>query len=177
MRTIAGFTLNTVDAISRLVKCNLYTQALIILYSAIDTLAWANLPNGDVTPKDFIDWVDIYIEPEKELGCTAEDLYGARYGLLHSSASESSRSRKGEASEIWYATSPDSISSFQEYAKQVSGTVKVVYFTDLLEEFVSASQKFWDEIAIDKIRQESVNERIQRCIIFVPTSTVTKKKD
>lgn len=177
MNLIEGFTVHTVDAISKLVKGNLYTQALIILYSAIDTLTWANLSSGDVTQKVFIDWVDKYINPEKELGCTAEDLYGARCGLVHSSAAESRKSRKGEASEIWYATSPTSINLLREYAKQVNETAKVVYFTDLLEEFVNASQKFCDEIALDETRQQSVNERIRRWIRFVPTSTMMEKKD
>ena len=177
MNALEGFTVQTVDAISKLIKGNLYTQALIILYSAIDTLTWANLPGGDVTQKDFINWVDKYINPEKELGCTAEDLYGARCGLVHSSAAVSRKSRKGETSEIWYATSPASINTLQEYAKQVNETAKVVYFTDLLKEFVNASQKFYDEIALDEIRQKSVNARIRRWIRFVPTSSMTEEKD
>ena len=175
MNAIEKFTVDTVDAISKLVKENLYTQALIVLYSAIDTLAWADLPNGDVYQKDFIAWVDKYIKPESKFGCTADDLYGARCGLVHSSAAESRKSREGKANEIWYATSPASINVLQEYAKQVNESAKVVYFTDLLEEFVNASQKFCDEIALDEARQQAVNERIRRWIRFVPTYTVTEK--
>jgi hypothetical protein len=177
MSAIGRFTVDTVDAISKLVKENLYTQALVILYSAIDTLAWANLPSGDVFQKDFIVWVDSYIEPERKFGCTADDLYGARCGLVHSGAAESRKSRKGEAHEIWYATSPDSIGLLQEYAKETNQGAKVVYFTDLLAAFVDASQKFYDEISEDEARQSSVNDRIRRWIRFVPTSIVTEKKD
>jgi hypothetical protein len=177
MNAIERFTVDTVDAISKLVKGNLYTQALIILYSAIDTLAWANLPSGDVYQKDFIVWVDKYIKPESKFGCTAGDLYGARCGLVHSSAAESRKSRKGEAYEIWYATSPHSINFLQEYAKRNNQSAKVIYFTDLLAAFIDASQEFCDEISDDEVKQELVNERIRRWIRFMPTSSLTEKGD
>jgi hypothetical protein len=175
MNAIEKFTVETVDAISKLVKENLYTQALIILYSAIDTLAWASLPSGDVKQKDFIAWVDKYITPESKFGCTADDLYGARCGLVHSNAAESRKSRKGESREIWYATSPYSINLLREYARQRNDSAKIICFTDLLAAFVDASQKFFDEISIDEIRQRSVDERICRWLKFVPVSTVTEK--
>jgi hypothetical protein len=173
MNAIERFTIETVDAISKLVMENLYTQALIILYSAVDTLAWANLPSGDVHQKDFIAWVDNYIKPEDKLGCTAEDLYGARCGLVHSGAAESQKSRKGEAEELWYATSPHSISLLEEYATQNNQRAKVVYFTELLSAFVDAAQKFNDEISKDEQKQRIINERIRRWIRFVPKSSVS----
>ena len=176
MNAVERFTVDTVDAIAVLVKENLYTQALIILYSAIDTLTWANLPSGDVAQRDFIAWVDKYIEPEGELGCTANDLYAARCGLVHSSTAESRKSRQGEASEIWYVTSPQSITLLQEYAKRSNNDTKIVYFTALLAAFVDASQKFCDEITTDTARQQSIAERIRRWIKFVPTSKIVDKQ-
>jgi hypothetical protein len=177
MNAIERFTVDTVDAISKLAKGNLYTQALVILYSAIDTLAWTNLPGRDVSQKDFVAWVDKYIRPESKFGCTADDLFGARCGLVHSGAAESRKSRKGEAHEIWYATSPHSISTLQEYAKQSNQSAKVIYFTDLIAAFVDASQEFYNEISNDEVKQELVDERIRRWIIFLPTPTVMQKRD
>lgn len=169
MNPIERFTVDTVDAVWQLVKENLYTQALVILYSAIDTLGWASLSAGDANRKSFCQWVNKYVEPETRLGCTAEDLYAARCALVHSGAAESRMSREGKASEIWYATAPDSVRTLQEYAGQSKNTVKVVYFTDLLTAFVDASQNFSDEIATDRARQQFINERIRRWIKFLST--------
>ena len=175
MNTIEKFTVEIVEAISKLVKESLYTQALIVLYSAIDTLAWVNLPSGDVKHKDFIAWVEKYINPEGKFGCTADDLYGARCGLVHSSTAESQKSRKGEAHEIWYATSPHSIDLLRDYAQQRNDTAIIIYFTDLLAAFIDASQKFCNEISADEIQLRTVDERIRLWLKFVPMSTVNEK--
>lgn len=102
MTRIAQFGLQTLEAISCLIKANHYMQALVILYSAIDTLAWSTRSSGDVTRDDFCRWVTQYMQPEANLGCTAKDLYGARCALLHSGSAESKMSRDGAAMEIWY---------------------------------------------------------------------------
>ncbi|MCL4261915.1 MAG: hypothetical protein KJ069_01800 [Anaerolineae bacterium] len=172
MNLIDRFTLDTVNTISLLVKENLYTQALIILYSAIDTLAWADKPSGDVTRSEFCAWVSKYIEPDKNLGCTSEDLYAARCALVHSSATQSKMSREGQASEIWYATSPSSVQPLQEFAKRQKAKAKIVYFTDLLACFVEASHSFASEISRDESRQIIVDNRIRQWIRFQPVSLV-----
>lgn len=86
------FWMRTVDAIVTLIQANHYQQALVVLYAEIDTLSWVNLEEGDVSRKDFCNWVSKYLKPEVNLGCTAEDLYAARCALLHSGTAESKMS-------------------------------------------------------------------------------------
>lgn len=148
-----------------------YLQALIILYAAIDTLAWGRRATGDVTRADFCNWVDQYMEPEKNLGCTAMDLYGARCGLLHSGVAESRKSRQGQASEIWYGTSPEATDNLNKRVQDVKQDVKVVYFTDLIAVFMEVSQRFSNEITLDVTRQAEVSERVRRWVRFIPHST------
>jgi len=54
--------------------------ALILMYSAIDTMAWLNRDeeHEDVTRSDFILWVETFLLPDSGLSCTAIDLYAAR---------------------------------------------------------------------------------------------------
>src|SRR5216683_5888041 len=104
MNAVDQFGMDTVGAVSTLVTANQYMQALVLLYSAIDTLAWVSRSAGNVTRADFCRWVDVYMQPQSRLGCTAEDLYGARCSILHSSAAESKLSREGRVNELWYVT-------------------------------------------------------------------------
>src|SRR3989441_9826816 len=77
---------------------------LILLYSLVDTMAWLSLPEGveDVRGTDFISWVRTYGLEQRVAPCTADELYGARCGLLHSFSPDSRRSRRGEIRPIYY---------------------------------------------------------------------------
>ncbi len=63
MNEVDQFGMDTVDAVSSLVATNRYLQALVLLYSAVDTLAWVSVSTGDVTRADFCSWVDVYMKP------------------------------------------------------------------------------------------------------------------
>jgi hypothetical protein len=47
MSEVDRFGMETVDAITHLVRANYYLHALVVLCSAIDALAWASIPSGD----------------------------------------------------------------------------------------------------------------------------------
>ena len=168
MTGIDRFGIETVDAISHLVKANRYLQALVILYSAIDTLAWASRKEGDVTRSDFCRWVSAYMTPESQLGCTPQDLYGARCGLLHSSGAQSKSSRKREASELWYATSANSVPKIQAFVQQIREGAKVLCITDIIDAFAQGVVKFSDEVSRDETRRRETEERIRLWLGFVP---------
>lgn len=167
--------MDTVDAVTELVKANHYVQALVVLYSAIDTLAWSSRDAGDVTRSDFCGWVSRYMDPTVQLGCTPEDLYAARCGLLHSSAAESKLSREKHASELWYATSPHSVPGNQAFAQRVGASAKVLYFTALLTAFSQGVMHFSDELSSDETRRRETAERIRRWLRFVPSETVAPR--
>src|SRR5438270_13604050 len=60
-------------------------SALILLYAAIDAMAYMSLPETEtyVRPVDFIRWVDKYMISTGWLNVTSRELYAARCGLLH----------------------------------------------------------------------------------------------
>jgi len=78
--------------------------ALILIYSAIDTLAWLDRDEShvDVQRSDFIRWVENYLLPNWQSSVTAVDLYAARCSLLHSYSPESKLTREGRADRIYY---------------------------------------------------------------------------
>src|SRR2546428_13740054 len=79
---------------------------LILLYSLVDTMAWLSLPEGveDVKGTDFIGWGRTYGLEQRVAPCTADELYGARCGLVPSFSSNSRRSRRGAIRPIFYVS-------------------------------------------------------------------------
>jgi hypothetical protein len=173
---VARFVLDAVDAMSTLVKDGKWLQALIVLYSAIDTLAWSTLPDGDVSGPDFCKWVTIYMDPSKRLGCTAEDLYAARCGLLHSSSAQSRMSRQGKAAELWYATCAARVPSLQQFALHKGSTAKIVGIVPLVEAFAEGTEQFMEALAADQQLEQVVNRRISAMPAFIPSPSLTGGK-
>jgi hypothetical protein len=172
MGEVDRFGMQTVDALTTLVRANHYSHALILLYSGIDALAWASLPSGDVTRSDFCNWVNQYMDPQSSLGCSSEDLYAARCGMLHSSTAESKLSREGRASELWYVTSPHSIPKLDAHRQEVGSRAKVVYFTALVSAFAEGVMRFSDDLMADAKRQAAADERMGRWLRFMPMNSV-----
>lgn len=172
MTKITEFGLETLDALNSLAKGNHWMQALIILYSAIDTLAWATRTSGDVTRSDFTAWVSTYIKPEQRLGCTADDLYAARCGLVHSGAADSRMAREGAATPIWYVTATARLPELQAMVARKGANAKVVCTTDLVAAFAAGVMKFAEDLEADVTKQAQVAGRIQQWLAFVPTQPV-----
>jgi hypothetical protein len=95
-----------------------WEPALILLYSGIDAQAWIGCPPGqdDVTRHDFINWVTTYLLPIPDADCSAEDLYAARCGLLHTHTADSRMNRKKQARRVYY---------HRRVGDQILGTLQV----------------------------------------------------
>jgi hypothetical protein len=81
---------------------------LTLVYSGIDAFGLlAADPNvNQASSETFKDWCTRYLAPRIQSiegrPLTAADLWAARCGILHTSTPVSTRSRNGEAHEIWY---------------------------------------------------------------------------
>ncbi len=82
----------------------LQMPALILIYTLMDTFAWA-VYGADVksSRKRFEAWTRKWVLSHAELSCTAADLYAARCAVLHTMTSEASLTESGEARRIAYA--------------------------------------------------------------------------
>jgi hypothetical protein len=161
------FGMQTIDAIKQLVDANRYLQALVVLYSAIDTLAWVRLESGDVTRSSFCQWVDKYVVPEKLIGCTAQDLYAARCGIVHSSTTESKLSRDGQARELWYAADSSSAERIKEYAQSVGSNAHVVPFTLMVAAFTEGAMNFSEALTRNVELESRCIQRMKHWLRFV----------
>lgn len=167
MNEVDQFGMQTIDAIKQLVVANCYMQALVVLYSAIDTLAWVSLETGDVTRSAFCQWIDTYIDPEKLISCTAQDLYAARCAIVHSSTTKSKLSRDGKARELWYVTSSLSADRLQECARSVGLKAHVIPFTLLVAAFADGAMNFSEALTQNAEFESRCVERMKHWLRFV----------
>ena len=78
-----------ITAIDYCISENLIIPALVLIYSAIDSISWvaSNKENQQVG-KRFQAWVDTWMLHKYPLPCTALELYAARCGILHTLSPE-----------------------------------------------------------------------------------------
>jgi hypothetical protein len=86
------------------VESNLLMPALILIYSLIDSLAWASADKASRNVRaNFEDWVAKWVLPRGSLDCTSVDLYAARCALLHTLTADADLTKNGSAQRISYA--------------------------------------------------------------------------
>lgn len=94
-------------AAERCIALRQHLPALVLIYSHVDTQAWAasDKSGGDVR-MNFEVWATRWLIPylrSHSPEVTATDLYGARCGVLHTLTSKSGLSARGIAREVAYA--------------------------------------------------------------------------
>lgn len=94
MKYLDSFQIKTVDAINLLHEHGYIEAMLILTFSGIDQMAWLTLTTDESNGSDFTAWVKKNINPEASLGCTADDLWAARCGLVHTATAESRHNLK-----------------------------------------------------------------------------------
>lgn len=80
---------------------------IVLLFAAIDQMAWLADDKETVGNEGFTAWVQRYMldqNPHLLSGATASDLWGARCGVLHTGAPESNWCRTGKARRIFYSS-------------------------------------------------------------------------
>ena len=106
MQLLDSFQKKTVEAISLLQEHGYIEAMLMLTFSGIDQMAWLTVTADESNGADFRAWVKKYIDPETSLGCTAEDLWAARCGLVHTATAESRHNLKAaaKAKKVFYTT-------------------------------------------------------------------------
>lgn len=106
MQLLDSFQKKNVEAINLLHEHGYIEAMLMLTFSGIDQMAWLTVTADESKGADFIAWVKKYIDPETSLGCTAEDLWAARCGLVHTATAESRHNLKAaaKAKKVFYTT-------------------------------------------------------------------------
>ncbi len=141
-------TTRHLKAIDLCIENKLRSPALILVYAGIDIFAALNRPEGkeEGTRKDFKDWCDKYILHKKQLACSANDLYAARCGVVHSYSSQSTLTRNKEALEIVYSWGKQSPEPLQTILKSIDYPAHVIHIETLVELFKSGVHEFLEDV-------------------------------
>lgn len=136
-------------------------EALVLVYSAIDTLAFLGSPTGTEfsEKRRFIEWCEKYIVPcfgSRSDGPSGIDLYGARCGVLHVSSAKSSDGQKGKAREIWYQFRGQHGLNLATNTRKVAVALEVEV---LVAAFEKGSHCFLEELNRDQAKYALAEER------------------
>ncbi|QYG06800.1 hypothetical protein [Janthinobacterium sp. PAMC25594] len=139
-----------------------YKQAtLVLLFAAIDQLAWVAGDKETVGNEGFKAWVQQYMvekNPELLSGATAADLWGARCGVLHTGVAESNDFRKGYARRILYASNYGQVGSNDP-------TVLTLSLEWLGSAFAAAIVWFLSDLEADPEKDTRAREKLSRMLV------------
>lgn len=151
-------------AIDLCLKAQLTTPTLVLTFCSIDTMAWLGLPDNraDVTRADFIEWVNRYLLPDSGIACTAEDLYSARCGIVHTMTAESRMIREGDARRIVYAWGNKEARDLQDFLDQLGEPSVALHAETLINAFDVALDRFVNASEQDPELNRRINSRLDK---------------
>jgi hypothetical protein len=139
------------------VKEHMILPALILIYTAIDSVSWlaSEDPSEEVGFR-FKKWVNIWMLNNSKLKCSAEELYAARCGVLHTLTPNSTLTDKKGVRKIAYAWGKAKHEDLEESisALSMSKNVASVHLEDLFWCFRNGFADYLEQVfSSDKERE------------------------
>ena len=139
-----------IRALTLLLNAQLESQALSVLYMAIDRAAWIISEKEETNRHDFIAWTERFLTVGAGFNFTGLDLWAARCGLLHTGAAESRDYRRNGANLIYYKVktemADEKVLDLIEHTLAEAGVtrdrVRFVDYFWLAQELVEAMSRF-----------------------------------
>lgn len=141
------------------IENKLTIPALVLIYSSIDSASWLATDNaGAKVGERFQRWVTDYMLNKGLLNCTAEELYAARCGLLHTMTPDSTLSRKRGVRTIGYAWGTAMVEKLEASMKALSSNK---YAADQLEDLNRAFRLGLAEFLEQAEQEPELKARVQ----------------
>lgn len=131
-------------------------SAVTLMFSSLDALAALTRPLGQPSTNGavFKAWITRFIKPDSSLGCSAEDLWGARCGVLHLYSPDSDLSAQNKVRRIYYqwnaGPAVDVVRTIPSDALVIAVEVLHRAVEDAIRDFIFASEA--DEEVKKKVR-------------------------
>lgn len=147
-------------------------SAVTLIFAAIDALAALTRPVGQLeTDGDtFRAWADRFMPPEKHVGCTAQDLWGARCGVLHTYSPEAARAARFGARRVYYQWRQGPAA---DAARALPVGSIVVIVEDLHGALVNAANSYMVETATDGNLQAQLKDHLPSLLCYEPFPILT----
>lgn len=174
MDTISNALKSIIQAVDLCLENKLILPALILIYSGIDIVGSLEREEGETSKASFIKWANTYLLKEKSLGCSDQDLYAARCGILHTASAESNLSKSGKALKVYYAWGTAESNDLRKTGKLIDREDNVViHVSDLFTGFKLGITHHMKDISEDPVRMSNVIERAGKVFSQMPTSLVS----
>jgi hypothetical protein len=114
---------------------DLHMPALILVYTLIDSFAWAASDKADKQNRNqFEAWLKNWVYPYTRLPCTPTELYAARCGVLHTLTSKADLNARKNVRQVAYAWGPAKLSTLQSSVEVINRPEIVgVHINELLD--------------------------------------------
>lgn len=141
--------------------------AFILFYSSIDIFASLTRPitQEDTSGPIFKAWVQKYMIADTTPRWNADDIWGARCGLLHTFTIQSRSSRQGTARELQYIGDRGFCDHVQQELDPQAQKQVFVCLPDLIVSFLDGIMRFTKEVKEDTQLQAVVFHHADRLII------------
>jgi hypothetical protein len=142
-------------AAQRCLELRQFLPALVLIYTHIDTLAWAASEKTRMAVRDnFEAWVSRWLLPQLAPNApdvSATDLYAARCGVLHTLTGKSDLVADGKAREIFYAWGLGQVEVLRSaiLAHGFSDKCVALHYDHLLAALKAAVSRFLDFASSD----------------------------
>jgi hypothetical protein len=159
------------DSIKLLLENGLVIPTLIMQYSAIEIVGWLDNDNPKAkTSEIFINWAKKYLVTDNRVPCSAEDLYGARCGLVHTMTPKSNMSKKKQARQIGYAYGQAKSVKLRNLhdAQGKSGEATAINIEALYSAWMDGKARWQREVMADTPRALRVLQRSEEFFLMVP---------
>lgn len=145
-----------IDATQCLRDAGHHVASLMIVYAAIDQMAWLSIESDKSNRSDFKKWVEKYMLEKNPFGCTSDEIWEARNGLLHMGTPESVAHHSGKVkNRIYYTTGP--IHCTKNYLPDAI----IIRSENLIASFIAGVLWFINEIEGDAIKLDVATRKIQ----------------
>lgn len=152
-KAIDEYFSNTIHATKLLYESGLYSQLLVLIFSAIDSYGYLDSPSeqSKATGQSFKAWVEKYITINPGIEYSEIDLWSSRCAVLHTHTLESDLSKKGAAREIVFYSGDkftDKAKSFTTYMKnKESRNIVAANIEETYLSFIISTQTFARDLA------------------------------
>jgi hypothetical protein len=162
-----------VDSLLEVISSAEYTAStgaklvcLILTYSAIDTMSWLGAESdSEPVAVRYQRWVSRYMLPKvPALQCTAEELYAARCGILHTMTGDAALHEKKPLRRLAYACGSADAADMQKRidARQLGAKLVAVHLEDLTAGLRLGTADFFEGLPADARLALRVEERSGR---------------
>lgn len=153
---------------------NLAIPALVLIYTAIDTVSWvASEDDNQPVGERFQIWVDKWMLQKYPLPCTAEELYAARCGILHTLTPNSTLTEKKGVKKIVYAWGKGKQKNLEDAINitEYPGIV-AVHIQDIFKSFYNGYADFLEMLEIDPTNKELFMRKASKHLASMEISTL-----